>query len=317
VNFRLLASSWLARSPWVLLSVPVLGLVELGAHVYFRQRTPELSEYSALKPEVEKLKGPGDLVAVSPYWAEPNLRWALGDQLLPLADVARPEDSRYRAVVEVLLPGHSSQFSEWELAQTKTVGKFRLERRTNPDPEVVVYDFLQHLNPEEVQVELHAGAELRQACTYNPNARVTNGALGGHPTYPKQRFQCGKDEWDFVGITVIEDQNYRPRQCMWAHPPPGQLTKVIRFPKVKLGTRITGHLGIPYLVDREQKGKPVNVRVSVAGQEVGQVSHNQGEGWHSFNLDTTKYAGSEQAVEFRIDAKSVKYRTLCFQADVR
>jgi hypothetical protein len=317
VNFRSFTRSWLFNSPWLLLSVPALGLIELLGHLYFRERTPKLDDYSQLEPEVEKLRGPGELVTVSPYWAEPNLRWALGDSLMPLADVARPDDSRYPAVVEVLLPGHATEFSKWELETVKEVGKFRIEKRNNPDYTPVLYDFGQHLKPGEAEVELRHGSEVREVCGYNRNARVSNGALGGHPTFPKERFQCGKEEWDFVGSTVIEDQNYRPRRCIWAHPSPGSVTKVIRFPKAKLGKEIAGYLGIPYLVDREQKGKPVTLSVSVAGEVVGQAEHNQGQGWHSFALDTTKFAGTEQAVEFRVDAKSIRYRTLCFHADVR
>ncbi len=94
-------------------------------------------------------------------------------------------------------------------------------------------------------------------------------------------------------------------------------TKVIRFPNAKIGKSINGHLGIPYLVDREQTGKPVTVTVSVAGEDVGQATHTQAEGWHAFTLDTNKFAGTEQAVEFRVDAKSTRYRTLCLHADVR
>lgn len=317
VNFRVFARSWLANSPWLLLSVPALGLIELVGHLYFRARTPQLEDYSELTPRLEKLRKEGELVTISPYWAEPNLRWAVGDGLMPLSDVARPDDSRYRAALEVVLPGHESQFPNWELESSEEVGSFRIEKRVNPEFTPIIYDFSQHLNPSETQVELRAGSELRTTCAYNTRAKVSNGTLGGHPTFPKQRFECGKEDWDFVGLTVIEDHNYRPRRCIWAHPSGGNLTKVIRFPKAKLGKYLQGYLGIPYLVDREQKGKPVNVAVAVAGEEVGVAVHNQGEGWHAFDFATTKFAGTEQVVEFRINSKSIRYRTLCFHADVR
>lgn len=317
VNFRLFARSWLVNSSWLLWSVPALGLFELAGHLYFRARTPQLEDYAALTPVVEQLRADEELVTVTPYWAEPNLRWALGDALMPLRDVARADDSRYVAVIEVLLPGHDSQFPAWQLESRQEVGAFRVEKRKNPEYTPTLYEFSQHLNPKETQVELRKGSELRHVCTYEENARVTNGALGGHPTFPRQRFVCGKDEWDFVGLTVIEDQNYRPHQCIWAHPSPGEVTKVIRFPNAKVGQRIVGHLGIPYLVDREQKGKPVTITVAVAGEELGNTVHNSGDGWHGFETDTSKFAGTEQAVEFRIDSQSTRYRTLCFHAEVR
>lgn len=294
-----------------------MGLFELAGHLYFRARTPELEDYAALTPVVENLRANGAFVTVTPYWAEPNLRWALGDTLMPLRDVARPDDTGYAAVVEVLLPGHDSKFSTWQLESREEVGAFRVEKRKNPAHTPALYEFAEHLHPDETQVELRKGAELRHVCAYDEDARVTNGALGGHPTFPKARFVCGKDEWDFVGLTVIEDQNYHPRRCIWAHPSPGEVTKIIRFPQAKVGQRIMGHLGIPYLVDREQKGKPVTITVAVAGEELGTTVHNSGDGWHGFEIDTTKFAGSEQAVEFRIDSKSTRYRTLCFHAEAR
>lgn len=302
---------------WVFLSVPGLGLVELVAHLYFRNRTPDLADYAALKPAVSELRTANELVAVTPYWAEPNLRWALGDQLMPLRDVARPEDSRYSAAIEVLLPGADSAFPDWKVEASQAVGKFRVERRVNRHHEPVSFDFVDAFSRERVTVDVGRGDQGRAACKFNPSARVTNGTLGGHPTFPAQRFECSVSEWDFVGLTVIEDQHYRPRRCLWAHPPSGKKTKTVRYDKVPLGARIVGFTGAPYLVDRETKGAVIELAVKVDGETLGYARHENGSGWKPFTIDTEKYAGGQHRVEFEVSADNTKKRDFCFYADVR
>lgn len=306
---------------WALLSVPGLGVVELVGHLYFRNRTPQLEDYAALEPVVAEISEAGDLVTISPYWAEPNLRWALGDEVMPLRDVARPEDSRYAAVVEVVLPGADSAHPEWKVDQERRVDGFVVERRVNPVFQPVTFDFVDAFATpnlgRSVFVEIGRGGGDRTACTLESNARVTNGALGGHATFPAQRLQCSASEWDFVGLTVIEDQNYRPRRCLWAHPPSGKRHKVVRYEQVKLGKRITGFTGAPYLIDRETKGAAIELLVNVDGETLGRARHENGDGWKAFEFATDKYASGEHRVEFEVFADSSKKRDFCFYADVR
>jgi hypothetical protein len=301
--------------------VPGLGLVELVAHLYFRDRTPQLRDYEALEPAVQELRKSSELVTISPYWAEPNLRWALGDVLMPLRDVARPENDRYAAVVEVSLPGASSQFPDWKVEDSKRVGAFVLERRVNPKHEAVLFDFVDVFDgpnvDQRVSVEVGKDRGGRTTCAFKTNARVTNGALGGHATFPAQRFECSATESDFVGLTVIEDQNYHPRRCLWAHPPSGKRRKVVRYERVKLSNRITGFTGAPYLIDRETRGAAIEVAVAVDGETIGRARHENGDGWKRFEFDTNEYAGSEHRVEFEVFADSARKRDFCFYADVR
>jgi hypothetical protein len=303
-------------SPWVLLSVPLLGVVELVAHLYYRGRTPELQDYAALKPVVEELRAAGDLVVVSPRWAEPNLRWALGDELMPLRDVARPDDSRYPAAVEVTLPGAETSFPSWTAVESRRVDKFEVKRRVNHGHSSVLFDFVDAFGPNRLTVSAGRG-DQRKPCEFVSDARVTNGALGGHATFPAERFVCSATEWDFVGVTVIEDQHYLPRRCLWAHPPSGKRTKTLRYEGVRLGQRISGYTGIPFLVDRDGKGAVVELTVKVDGETVGHANHQNGSGWMAFDIATDKYAGGEHLVEFEVFADNSRRRDFCFHADVR
>ena len=83
------------------LAVPVLGLVELGAHFFFARRAPELEEWRAVREPVAELKREGDVVVVAPEWAQPNARWALGDDLMPVRDLGRPDETAYPRAIEI------------------------------------------------------------------------------------------------------------------------------------------------------------------------------------------------------------------------
>ena len=76
-------------------AVALLGLGEVGFHVYFSRSAPSLEEWAAVKTSVAELVTPGTLIVVVPEWAEPNARFALGAALMPLGHVARPDESAF------------------------------------------------------------------------------------------------------------------------------------------------------------------------------------------------------------------------------
>lgn len=302
---------------------PVVGLLvvfaaglELASHLHFARVAPGLDEWQALKPNVEELAAEGTLILVSPEWAEPNARFALGDRLMPLEHVARADSSGFERAVEISILGESaSELSGWRSTQEQRAGRFVLRTWTNPRVERVLYDFVAQLKPPDASAGV-LKAEGLQPCPFT-TAKVTNGDLHGHPTYPRRRFNCpGGGEWSFVGVTVIEDQEYRPRRCIWAHPVKRGVLAV-RFDAVPLGDKIRGYGGLPYFFERESKGAPVELSVHVAGEEVGSWRHEDGEGWKPFELSTARFKGQHLPVEFRVEAKKVTRREFCFQADVR
>lgn len=296
----------------------VLGaaLLELGLHLYFSRVAPRLDEWQALRPKVEELAQEGTLILVSPAWAEPNARFALGDGLMPLEHVARADASRFERALEISILGQSApELSHWQPTQEQRAGRFVLRTWTNPRAERVLYDFVEHLEPPDASAGVVRAGGL-QPCPFT-TARVTNGDLHGHPTFPRKRFVCpGGGEWSFVGTTVIEDQEYRPRRCIWAHPAKRGVLAV-RFEAVPLGDEIRGYGGLPYFFERESKGSPVELTVHVAGEQVGSWRHHDGEGWKPFELSTARFKGQRLPVEFRVQAKRVSRREFCFQADVR
>lgn len=295
--------------------VALIGLLELGFHLHFARAAPSLDEWTALKPLVSELARSGTLVVISPQWAEPNARFALGEQLMPLGQVARPDESAFERALEISILGENEPALDgWTLDGSRQADKFVLRSWTNPSPARVLFDFVARIEPASASVHV-LRADGPEHCPYG-NGKVSNGDLAGHPTFPRRRFICPGPEWSFVGRTVIEDQNYRPRQCIWAHPS-SRGTLEIHFPDVPLGAAITGYGGLPYFFERESHGTPVELTVLAGGQALGTWTHADGEGWKRFEFSTAALAGQRASVDFQVRSRQLRSRQFCFQASAR
>jgi hypothetical protein len=178
----------------------------------------------------------------------------------------------------------------------------------------VVYDFTDHLGPEAADVR---GTDPPLACAWNPRATIVAGGLGGHPTFPPARFECPGGVFFNVGVTVIADEEFRPRRCIWSHPfARGEI--VTRFHDVPLGGVIRGHGGMYWIIERERRGAPVTLTVRVDGDTVGSAVHRDGDGWAPFEFALGKHAGAPKAeVEFAVSSPNYRDRHYCFEADSR
>lgn len=289
------------------LLVPLWALVELCLGFVTAARAPDFDDYAALVAPVDALSRPGDVVVMAPGWAEPPLRRALGDHRMPLAEVARPSLDAYAAAIEISMLGQRDPaLADWPVQEIREAGDFVLRRLQNPAHAPTVVDFVSLLGPDAARVEL-AG----RACRWS-NGPPLSGGLGGHPTFPRQRFDCGAPFFN-VGPTVIADEEFRPRRCLWAHPPArGELT--ITYSAVALGRRIVGHGGLYWMIERERKGAPIVLRVEVAGEEVGRIEHLDGQGWKRFDVALGDYAGKSADVTFAVSSPDHRHRHFCFEA---
>jgi hypothetical protein len=314
VKLRLTQAMLLRYLAWALL--PLLAVIELIAQFFFASCAPNLEQWQALRPTIAELRKQDEFVVIAPYWAEPNARYAFGDVLMPLRDVARPDERGYSRAIEVSILGERTpELTAWRVVSERAQGKFVVRILENPHPEPAQFDFVDQLGPEHAQAQAKQGGSY-QDCPWNDHAEVTNGALDdGHPTFPGQRFACRGPEWNFVGVTVLEDQRYRPRRCIWAQPSNGGGT-LVRYGAVPLGRVIRGHTALPYWVERWGKGKPITMVVRVGETTVGEVVHKDAEGWKQFELSTEAFAGRTLAVEFEVKTASGPQRQFCFQAEV-
>jgi len=300
---------------WAFLAVPLAGLAELSAHLYFARRPPSFDDWLGVTESLRAMKQEGDLVVIAPGWADPAARRAFGDALMPIRDVARPDESRYAHAVEVSILGERApELASFREIDRRKIGGFLLRRLSNPAPARVVYDFVDHLDPATVDVR---GTDPAVTCTWNPRATVVAGGLGGHPTFPSHRFECPGGLFFHVGVTVIGDEEFRPRRCLWSHPfARGEI--VTRYRGVPLGDVIHGHGGMYWMTERERRGAPIALTVRVDGDAVGSVVHRDGDGWAGFELPLGAHAGAAAAtVEFAVSSTNYRDRHFCFEADTR
>lgn len=298
-----------------LLALPLLGLAELGAHLHFARRAPDFAEWEALRAPLAAKKQPGELIVTAPRFIDPLVRAGLGDELMPLRDVARPDPSRYATALEISLFGErAEELRDWREREREAHGQVTVRRLENPSPAKITFDFTDHVDPAHAHVR---GTEPPMDCPWNPKARVASGGLGGHPTFPARRFECPTGLFFNVGVTVIADQDFQPRRCIWSHPlAKGEL--VTTFRDVPLGRVLRGHHGMYWIIERPLTGAPVKLTVRVDGDVVGEAEHVDGAGWAAFELPLGAHAGTTaQTVEFAVTTRNYKDRHYCFEADSR
>jgi hypothetical protein len=300
------------------LLVPLFGLVELVAHFYFAQRAPKSEEWTAARPLIASWYKAGAVVVIAPYWAEPMARLAFGDELMPMRDVARPDVTRYPEALEISILGRRApELEGWKVGREERKGKFTLRALENPSPINVTYDFTDHVGPSTAAVRIEKRSTPVD-CAFNPSATLESGGLGGTPVYPSARFQCpGEAAHVFVGVTIIDDEKSHPRRCIWSHPPGNDAELVTRFRDVPLGSKIHGHAGLGWLIERDRTVPPFTITVLVAEQEVGRVVHLPGDFWKPFEFSLAGAALRPTAdVEFRVSAAGGGTH-VCFEADSR
>jgi hypothetical protein len=254
-----------------------------------------------------------ELVVVAPYWAEPLARSALPAQLMPVRHVARPDVSGYEQAIEVSILGQeAAELEGWQTVEQRSLGAFRLRLRKNPNPARIRFDFVEGLDPERVEVTDGSG----RTCRWNPRARRSTGGLHGHIAFPGKRFDCGGGAVFFVGSTVVDDEHYRPRRCVWAHPSRYGPLRIL-YRQVPLGTVVRGYGALSWFLMRDGEGTPIELSVSVAGEQIGTFVHHDQQGFSPFEFPTGRHAGTVADVEFVVSSQSPKNRHFCLYADSR
>jgi hypothetical protein len=235
---------------------------------------------------------------------------------MPLRDVARPDVTRYDHAVELSILGeHAPELTGWREEGRRREGKFLLRRLANPSPVQVRYDFVDHAHPPFADVR---GTDPAVTCPWTTQGRVGAAGPFGHPVWPAERFQCpGGNDFFNVGVTVIGDEEFHPRRCLWSHPfAKGEV--VTRFHHVPLGRILRGHGGLYWHTEREKRGAPVTLTVRVDGDPVGSAVHRDGDGWALFQFDLGAHAGEADAdVEIGVSSARNFERHFCWEADTR
>jgi hypothetical protein len=304
----------MSRYRYLWLIVPALGLAELLLHVVFSRRAPRVEEWRELSAPVRRLKRPADLLVVAPAWAEPIARHALGDAPFPVEQLARADASSFSRALEVsALGARAEETRAWRIVSEEEQGRFTLRVLENPALVTAKYRFIDHVVPENLSVAIVVD-DRETPCAFNPRARVSTGGLHGHVAFPRERFQCPGGESSFVGVTIIDDQKYLPRRCIWAHPPSRGALR-LRFSGVPLGTKIRAWAGLSYFLFRDGTGEPVAITFRSAERVFGEHRHRDEWGFRAFSFPTPGVANTTSDVDVLVRAENAVNRDFCFVAE--
>jgi hypothetical protein len=290
--------------------VPLLGLAELGLHQYFAARPPDFDDYAALAPELLKAKQTGIPVVVAPAWAEPFVRQSAAPAF-PAAELTRPDNTAFVGFLEVSLLGqHAPELQGFEVTKSQQIGKFQLSWRLNPKPDPVRFDFVSAVDLGEVEVFTELDGQ-RRPCAVTQRPRTATGGLHGHVAYPRQRHECPGGR--IVAVTLIEDQDYRPRRCVLTQLPDSG-SVVLRFSGVPATTRLVGFTGFSYFLERDTRVDQAELSISDVGQPLGQRRVAGAQGWSRFELQRS---GAPGPVEVNVRRLTRAPGDFCFALEAR
>jgi len=301
------------------LLVPLVALVELASQAIIQARVPKESHWRAAAAYLRSARHPGDLVTSAPLWTDPLARQYFAD-MIPLADAARPDATRYRRALVATIRGRENpDLRGWRESAHRDFGPITVRTLVNPAPATVRYDLIEHLHPPDAEAFRLVGDALTP-CDWRTGNFVAGGGLGQGALPGPERFFCSPEGWNYVGVTIIEDMEHRGRRCIWSHPIQGG-AMVTRFRDVPMGTVFHGHHGIAYEAERGDdlgnQGGPVELRVLVDGAEAGRSIHRDGEGWKGFEIDTRAWANTTRQLTIEVRAEAPGMRHYCYEGDVR
>jgi hypothetical protein len=223
--------------------------------------------------------------------------------------VARPDDQRFDRAIEVSIRGrHRDELKPWKLVEEKKVGPFTITVRQNPEPVKIVEEVIKLVGSERMVV-----TQNDTACAFTRGAFGSTGYLFG-PALPAEHYAC---PGAMVGIILMPVLDYAPRRCILAQPPGGTAVTRVRFKDVTFGRGVHGHHGLFVDMEREKKGTPVTLVVKANDQDIGRITHHDGDGWKPFELMTEDMAGKKGDLVFEVSAANNQNRIYCFEADTR
>ncbi|HEU4403738.1 MAG TPA: hypothetical protein VFS43_00360 [Polyangiaceae bacterium] len=304
----------LALAAWCALA---LGPLELALHLAAAARAPDELDWARARASVEARRREGDLVVASPRWAEPHARRAFGEGLMPLRDVARPDETGYARALEVAAPGgRDGAVAGWRLLDAWAEGRLSFRLWENPSPERFVFDFVDEV--EAGRAEVFWALENGDAADC-PFADAAVDAPWGQPGLPARRYVCDEEPRHSVAVTVIDDLGHRPRRCVVTPPPPQPWREVVvrvRGAPPSAGL-VAGHMGLPYLYEREGVGAPVELVLRAGGDEIGALRHRDGEGWARFAWPIGGRAAGAGGLSIHVSGAGAEGRPLCWEARLR
>ncbi len=302
-----------ALARWLFVAVPLVGVVELGAHLSQTRNVAPDADWQAARVLVKQKLRPEDLLLFAPKWEDPVGRAQFGDELASLARTARPDESRFPRAIEVSARGaRRPELAGWKVTEEERVGRLVVRTLENPHPARIKDDLLLRVSPAKMAV-FRVDAANESPCPF-VHGRVQAGGLGAGPAIPGDRFQC---EGSFVGVSIIHALDHDPRVCLFAPPFGGATVLRVRFRGVSFGAALHGHHGLQNEAERDKIGAPVAITFRTDLGLLGRAEHRDGMGWTGFELGTPELAGKTLDLIADISSANANRRHYCFEADTR
>ncbi|MEM6961332.1 MAG: hypothetical protein AAF550_06255, partial [Myxococcota bacterium] len=293
-------------------------LIESIALGITKQRVPSEDDWMRASDHIRRQSLAGDGTVVAPSWADPLLRLHLGNRM-SLGDAAPSDISAYERLWVVSSRGALHPWEEIAASRTSEPPNrwdFGLlsVRLWQPLRSPLLYDFVAHV--EEANVQFVEGSLPRHCPLERRGVRGGSGLFQG-PMAPGTRHVCDrKRSWLWVGATVIEDLELKPRRCVWMHPA-GREPVSILYEQVPRGSHVVVYAGLYYIHEREGQGGPVTLSVRSGSEAIGQLVHHDGDGWKRMVAKMPEHGAAFVDVTFEATAPDPHFRTLCWAATMR
>ena len=300
----------LARYAVLLSAVPLVGIVELVAHVVeLRSVVPEENMVAARDAVARDLK-PDDLVTFAPYWNDPIGRETFGDSIMTMKRAGRSDEARFPRAWEVSIRGeHDEALAKWKPVSEQRFGRVTVSLLENPEPVKVIDDLLDFIDGQHTVVTRIDQTGAESPCPFQHGA-----SAGGSTVVPQglltpaSKYLCASGS--HVGITVLHALDHHPHVCINATPPVR-----LKFLGVRFGTSLVGHSGIQWMAERAPSRDTTTIDFKVNDRPVGLHTHRHGAGWVNFEFPTPELAGKR--ADLVADIGGSPQRMYCFEVTTR
>jgi hypothetical protein len=296
---------------WLVLAI---GVVEILGQLVIEARVAPRSEWQQALGAVRAEWQEHDALVVAPRWADPLLREAAGD-LIDREMAGHSDLAAYGRLWVVSIRGHRSSEAPPEPPElSRDFGRVHVERWTLPAPRVL-YDFVEHVGEANV-TRRERGQDL--PCRTITSMGQTMGGLANGPIETAPRHLCDPGRpWLWVGATTTMDLELRGRHCISQHAQ-GSEPISTSYDDVPLGETVVLHGGIWWERERWRNGGDVEVVVRLDGEEIGRMTHHDGDGWKRMEAAIPEARrGGRGRVSVDVSAENPEFRAFCWAGSTR
>jgi len=187
----------------------------------------------------------------------------------PIGELTRADDSGFPGFLEVLAAWSGRARARGVSgAADAASGPFRVSLHQNPTPEPASFDFVTAVESGEVEVFVEVDPSAEPVPARRARAHVDR-RFARARSVPRVRYECGDGR--FVGVTLIEDQAYRPQSLH-----PGASARrgsvVLHFTPVPASPRFVGFAGFSYFLERDVRSRRGRARRQRGGRRARAIS---------------------------------------------